>query len=305
LAAFSGAYKMRKIFAVLMVLVLGGSVFAALAIDTSCTTPTVTVCMRSDTTGLPTAALTPTNFSCKYTLSTGLLSAALTGEVVAANVSWATWAAADDGGGLVGVCEEITNASTGVGTYRIYLPLAFVTSPVSGQCRTVSVIDATGVARAIQQVQFTPPSDVKLTNGTTTPSITVADGHVEANVVVMANDVITASALAADAATEIAAAVNQDVSISAISAFGTCTTGTIVLADDDFGVLYDPVYCPIIIVDATDGKTYTRICIGYANRTLTIFPSLPITPVTGDTVYMRRTFGGFYMPMWNKIQTLR
>jgi hypothetical protein len=276
---------MKRFVIGIMIVVLSNVSLAVFPMTTDDGTPTIVLCMRSDSTGLPVAGLMVENFSLKYTLSTGYLSAALTGESVAYNAAWAEPTA-----GKVGVYEEITSGSTGVGTYRIYLPAAFMTSVIAHGVKTVHVIDATGGARSIQQVMFAPPNDVVLSNGTTIPSITVADGHVEANVVAMANDVITGDALAADAATEIAAAVNQDVSISAISAFGTCTKNAIVLADDDFGVLYDPVYCPIIIVDATDGKTYTRICIGYANRTLTIFPSLPITPVTGDTVYMKRLF---------------
>jgi hypothetical protein len=143
---------MKRIALLGMVLILSGMAFAAFPMSAGDAAPTVTVVMRSDTTGLPVTGITAAHIALKFGQGPGTyLSAAKTGEAAAYNAAWA-----EPTSGYVGWCEEITSGSTGPGSYRIYLPIAFMTNAAPRQTRTIEVIDATDSARAILQVLFNP-----------------------------------------------------------------------------------------------------------------------------------------------------
>ena len=105
------------------------------------------------------------------------MSVELTGESTAYNAAWAEPTATK-----VGVCERIKSGSTGYGSYRIYLPAAFMTNAEIHMQREVFATDAVGAARAVCLVIFNPPTDADTAGGTALPAITVNAGVIEANV---------------------------------------------------------------------------------------------------------------------------
>jgi hypothetical protein len=191
---------MKRYLLAIMVLALCGVSFGFFPMDSSTTGPIVPVCMHSTTTGQRAPGLTVTNFSVKYRLSTGLMSAALTGELETGKASWS-----EPNSTKVGVYEEITASSTGIGTYVLHLPAAFMTNAVSGQFRTVSVIDSVGGAEATWLVIFNPPGNTVQANYTTLPSWNPNSDPIVLPTVAP-TDWLGADGVAASAATKIAAA---------------------------------------------------------------------------------------------------
>jgi hypothetical protein len=183
---------MKRIFAVLMVLVLGGMVSGADSLIANGTSQSIQFVMY-DAAGAEKTALVYTDIAVVYVID-GAAAVEVT-EATLANAS-----AAYSSGGIIKVDDTLTP-----GLYRFDVPNA-ACIVAAGTKRVAFYFISSGCKTTKAYYDLTPSVNTVLTNGTTPPTITVADGHVEANVVVMANDVITGDALAASAATEMAGA---------------------------------------------------------------------------------------------------
>jgi hypothetical protein len=281
---------MRKLFAVLMVLVLCGMASAVVFMSAGETKPMIEVVMFQTADGItPITTLTGTNLTIYYSeRPTG--AAVIGDEITLALADWAS----DNTDWVTGTAIHI-----GHGVYRICLPTAAVDGAAHSTV-TVCVNDETNAARnSYVRIQLSPPVDTVLTNGTTPPAITVADGHVEANVVSITSGIAAAdvwNSLVADYTTTGTYGLQVGTgggmvsppgdTVAAGTAQGGSTNYITLSASDTATIDYYKGYS-IRVMDVTDGFVAVRGISSYDNATKRAYVTSNWVsgrePTSGDT----------------------